>query len=242
MATKRFAVFDIDGTLIRWQLYHAIVDTLGQHGHMSPNVYKALRKARLAWKRRAAPDSFSAYELQLVSAYNTILSQLTTAQFDKAVDEVFTEYKDQVYTYTRNLLKELRKKQYVLLAISGSQSEIVSKIADYYGFDDYVGVEQERAGRRFTGIKSRVFAKKHRLLQHMIEKHGLIYTDSIGVGDSEGDISMLELVEQPIAFNPTRELFAHATKQGWKIVVERKNMVYELEPRSGTYLLAQTKR
>jgi ornithine cyclodeaminase/alanine dehydrogenase-like protein (mu-crystallin family) len=26
MNKNRFAVFDIDGTLIRWQLYHAVVD------------------------------------------------------------------------------------------------------------------------------------------------------------------------------------------------------------------------
>src|SRR3546814_11785501 len=27
---KKFAVFDIDGTLIRWQLYHAVVETVAK--------------------------------------------------------------------------------------------------------------------------------------------------------------------------------------------------------------------
>jgi len=235
---KPFAVFDIDGTLIRWQLYHAIVDTLGQQGHLEPNVYEALRAARIAWKQRTAPDSFQAYEAQLVKAYSAVLSQLTTTQFDRAVEAVYREYKDQVYTYTRDLLKNLKKKGYTLLAISGSQTEIVGKIAAYYKFDDYVGADQKRSGQRFTGQKSKVFAQKHLLLQELVKQHDLNYKGSIGVGDSEGDISMLELVEQPIAFNPTRALFEHATKNGWEIVVERKNMIYELNQENDRYTLA----
>ena len=53
---------------------------------------------------------------------------------------------------------------------------------------------------------------------------------------------MLSTVEQPIAFNPTKQLFEHARTYGWRIVLERKNMVYELEPRDGSYILAQTER
>jgi phosphoserine phosphatase len=49
---------------------------------------------------------------------------------------------------------------------------------------------------------------------------------------------MLEAVEQPIAMNPSQKLFDHAQKHGWKIVVERKNMIYELEDRDGSYVLA----
>lgn len=49
---------------------------------------------------------------------------------------------------------------------------------------------------------------------------------------------MLEIVEEAIAFNPSEKLFWHATRKGWKIVVERKNHVYELIQRNGTYVLA----
>ncbi len=39
---------------------------------------------------------------------------------------------------------------------------------------------------------------------------------------------MLEFVENPIAFNPEDTLFEKAKEQGWKIVIERKNVTYEL--------------
>jgi phosphoserine phosphatase len=42
----------------------------------------------------------------------------------------------------------------------------------------------------------------------------------------------------PIAFNPNKELFDHAREHGWNIVVERKNVVYELSAGKEQYVLA----
>ena len=39
---------------------------------------------------------------------------------------------------------------------------------------------------------------------------------------------MLELVERPICFNPSRELYKAAKRLGWKVVVERKDVVYDI--------------
>jgi len=48
------------------------------------------------------------------------------------------------------------------------------------------------------------------------------------------------MVEKPIAFNPDKELYEIAAKTSWKIVLERKNMIYELEKDSGRYELVKT--
>lgn len=235
---KRFAVFDIDGTLIRWQLYHATADTLVRLGHFDTDQYKSIKAARMAWKRRENDDSFKAYERQLVAIYQKSLLNLTQEQFDEAAKLVFEEYRDQVYTYTRDLIKDLKAKGYLLFAISGSQADIVSSIAGYYGFDDYIGTEYERHEGRFTGNNTLHAGSKHIILDKLVKKHGASYEGSIAVGDSEGDISMLEAVENPIAFNPTKKLLAMATQSNWSVIIERKNVVYKLEPRDGSYILA----
>src|SRR3989344_3226681 len=145
---RPFAVFDIDGTLIRWQLYHAIADAMVKRGYIAPYTYQAVREARMDWKRRSGSGSFKAYEKQLIDTYEKDLMELTSEQFMKAADTVFKEYKDQVYTYTRDLIEDLKKKGYVLFAISGSQVEIVEKIAKYWGFRDWVGtVYTSKKGR-----------------------------------------------------------------------------------------------
>jgi phosphoserine phosphatase len=41
-------------------------------------------------------------------------------------------------------------------------------------------------------------------------------------------MGFLKLVEHPIAFNPNQNLKAAAEANGWKIVVEKKDVVYEI--------------
>lgn len=236
---RPFAVFDIDGTLIRWQLYHAITDALARRGNIEPKIYEALRKARLEWKKRTGETSFKNYEEQLVAAYEKILEDISVGQIAKAAEEVFDEYKDQVYTYTRDLVKGLKEQGYMLFAISGSQIEIVAKVAGHYGFDDFVGTVYKHDGQKFTGAKEVGSFHKDKTLRRLVEKHGLDFDKSFAIGDSKSDIAMLELVENPIAFNPEKELFEYAKAKGWKVVIERKNVIYELHPGdNGQYLLA----
>jgi HAD superfamily hydrolase (TIGR01490 family) len=241
MATgRKFAAFDIDGTLIRWQLYHALADALAQKGHVKPKTYRTMRQARLAWKRRTG-STFKDYEKEVISIYEAVLKTLSLSQLEEAIDAVFDEYKDQTYTYTRELLRSLKQKGYLLFAISGSQTEIVGKIADYYGFDDYVGTIYERHRTGFSGSVIAVGSfNKDTSLRNLVKKYGVSFDGSIAVGDSTSDIKMLELVDSPIAFNPERALFEHAQKRGWKVIVERKNIVYELEKRGKDYELVKT--
>ena len=236
---NRFAVFDIDGTLIRWQLYHAVVDSLSKHSRVDQTAYKVVKDARTKWKQRESRESFKNYEDQLVDFYNSSVTNLKVKDFDQAVADVFDEHKDQVYRYTRDLIKDLKKQGYTILAVSSSQTEIVAKVANYYSFDDYIGTVFEQKDGKFTGQIDSPFASKDVALKTLVKKHGLDFKDSYGVGDSKSDIKMLSLVDNPIAFNPEQSLFDHAKANGWKVVVERKNIVYELQRKGGKYELAK---
>ncbi len=237
--STRFAVFDIDGTVIRWQLYHVIADKLANLGILGEAAKEKLRSSRMVWKRREHPESFKAYEHTLIEVYESALPNIKTEDFDKMVVSVIDEYKDQVYTYTRALIARLKKDNYTLLAISGSHHELVEQIAKYYGFDYWVGSHYERAGQGFSGEKFVASMDKKGVLEDLVSKHGLAYKESLAIGDSASDIPMLEMVDKPIAFNPDRALFKIASSKGWKIVIERKNMIYELEHKNGQYVLVQ---
>lgn len=238
MTEKKFAVFDIDGTLIRWQLYHAVVDKLATHGELGKTAKAELRAARMVWKRREHPESFKDYEQTLIDLYEKGIDKLKAAAFDNLVLEVINEYKDQVYVYSRELIKDLKMQDYLLLAISGSHHELVEQIAKHYGFDDFVGTDYERSGGGFSGKSHIASHDKSSVLKQLVKKHGLSYGGSLAIGDSASDIPMLELVEHPIAFNPDKTLFGTAKQHGWKIVLERKNMIYELNKDDGRYVLA----
>ncbi len=235
---QKFAVFDIDGTLIRWQLYHAVVDRLAKKGLLGVDAKEQLHQARMHWKRREDEAAFHTYERALISIYDAALPTLKPSDFDANVKEITHEYKNQSYTYTRDLAKDLKANGYMLLAISGSHNELVEQIASEYDFDDYIGSNYQRKDDTFTGEVEIASFDKRKHLQALIDKHSLSLVDSYAVGDSLSDAAMLEMVSNPIAFNPDRQLFTKAKQAGWKVVVERKNMIYELEPQDGTYILA----
>ncbi|MGH3106097.1 MAG: hypothetical protein ACRDM3_02750, partial [Rubrobacteraceae bacterium] len=60
----------------------------------------------------------------------------------------------------------------------------------------------------------------------------------VGMGDTLSDVGFLEMVETPIAFNPNRGLFEVARQWGWPIVVERKDVIYNLQTRLEDPVLA----
>lgn len=235
--SQPFAVFDIDGTVIRWQLYHAIVDALRRQNFIDTERYEAVRVARMSWKKRVGTDAFDEYEHELVQVFDEALKGLPVNMLEMAAQTVFSEYKEQTYIYTRDLIRDLKAKDYLLFVISGSPSLIVKKLADYYGFDDFAATNFPAKNGYFTGQQELSVGRKGELLQKLINKHELTTADSIGVGDSEGDIAMLELCARPIAFNPSKGLYNHARSKKWEIVVERKNVIYHMQPNQNHYRL-----
>ena len=226
---KKFAVFDIDGTLIRWQLYHAVVNRLGNMGVLDKEFAIETKDARRRWKNRQSDTTFQDYEYIFVKRWMEKMNQVPYKIYMKAVDEIIDEYIDQVYIYTRDLIKQLKKDGYFLLAISGSPNEMVEKIAEHYGFDDFIGANFLVGDNGyFTGETNGPVLNKDTYLKKLVKKHNLSWTDSIAVGDTGSDIKMLKLVEKPIAFNPNHELVTAAQDNGWPIIIERKSVIYEL--------------
>lgn len=238
----KFAAFDIDGTLFRWQLFHELVFTLKDMGCFDDATSKELDEAFLAW--RGWNMTFDEYEMFVVRAIENNLSSLPPNGFDRAARTIVEKSGHKVYKYTRDLITELKAGGYHVVAISGSQQEIIEPFAELYGFDGCIGALYERKDGVFTGKKLRhIPGNKAVLLGEYVAEHGLSFTDSIAVGDSAGDIPMLEIVEKPIAFNPAHDLLEHAITKGWQVVLERKNVAYELEKgHNGLYLLEKTSR
>lgn len=191
------------------------------------------------WKNREANFGFHDYESEIVTQFEAALNSLSPDDFSRIADEVIEEYKKQTYIYTRDLMKKLKEQKYVLLAISGSHQELVKKLAAHYGFDDSIGTTYLTDESGYTGEKDFPAHDKKTALQELVKKHSLTFKDSYAVGDSKGDAAMLQLVENPLAFNPDSELYKISTEKHWPIVIERKNVIYKLSYQDNQYLIEQ---
>jgi HAD superfamily hydrolase (TIGR01490 family) len=242
MKKQKFAAFDIDGTLFRSGLYREVAFELMKMGVLPNDVLEETTAKNREWRHRTHGNAFEEFELLLVNKMDSLLPQIKVRDYDTAVKKVIEKRAENVYVYTRDLIKDLKSNGYFLVAISGSQIELVEPFAKLYGFDAWVGQEWERGEEFFTGKIVKTHTKKDAILERLASTHNLTYTDSYAVGDSNGDTGMLSVVDNPIAFNPTYELYEQAVQNGWTIAVERKNVMYTLKPsESGEYQLADAK-
>lgn len=237
--SKKFAVFDIDGTIARTSLFFQIVDELISGGHLPMDYREQLDEKYKAYQHRQHTNAFKEYTDFIVTVLLQNLTQISVADYRNAVDAVIERSNNMVYVYTRDLITKLKNEGYFLMALSSSEQYAVEKFSEHFGFDLAVGEIYHQENGRFSGKFDGTHGKKDEVLQKHVASHSLSFEDSYAVGDSLSDAAMLRLVTHPIAFNPEDSLFEEAKKHGWTIVVERKNVIYRLESNSdGSYVLA----
>ncbi len=224
---KSLAIFDIDGTIFRSSLLIEITEALVQEGLFPKEARNVYAKAYENWANRK--DSYEKYIGAVIKAFEKNIKGVQHGDFVKVAKKVISFHRNRVYRYTRELVKDLKKKNYYLLAISNSPKEIVEEFCKKFGFNKVYGrvYEVGKTGK-FTGsvLYAELISDKAKILKRAVEKENLALKESIGVGDSEGDIAFLKMVKKPICFNPNKKLYQHAKRAGWKVVVERKDVIY----------------
>lgn len=226
---QKVAIFDIDGTIFRGSLLVELMEVLIERGIFKVESRRIYQQQKSQWLDRKG--DYEAYINAVVAAFMKNLKGVFYGDFKDAADTVVARYQDRTYRYTRDLVTELRRKGYYLLAVSHSPKGIVDIFGKRLGFNKIYGIIYDLGPTdRFTGTVTdpHLINNKGNILRRAVQKEKLTLKGSIGVGDTESDISFLELVEKPICFNPDEKLYKYAKRNKWKIVVERKNVIYEL--------------
>lgn len=229
MEKRSVAAFDIDGTTFRSSLLIELVDRLIENDIFPKEARAEFEDERIKWLDRKG--DYEKYINKVVGVFGKRIKGIPFGTVADIAGEVVEEKRNRVYRYTRDLIKDLKKKGYFLLAISHSPKFIVDGFGFELGFDKVYGTFYATgASGNFTGeIEDKdIIFNKAAVLTRAVRKENLSLKKSVAVGDTESDIAMLEMVDRPIAFNPNQELYAHAKRRGWEVVVERKDVIYTL--------------
>lgn len=226
---RKVAIFDIDGTIFRSSLLIELVEVLIELGLFPVSVRADYEKEKVKWLDREG--DYEAYIMAVVKVFMKNLKGLPYSEFLRASELVVARYRHRTYKFTEDLIKELKEEGYFLLAISKSPKGTLDLFCKDVGFDKTYGMLYETGpSELFTGnvIDEHLIANKSNIVRRACEKEGLTLEGSVGVGDTEGDITFLELVERPICFNPNLKLYKYAKRMGWETVIERKDVIYKL--------------
>lgn len=226
---QKIAIFDIDGTIFRKNLQFELINELSWMDIFPRKVRDQIVALYTNWLEHKG--TYEQYRKGLVDLYEKNIRGCNRRDIERASKLVVSFHQNRTYIFAEQLIRKLRQEDYHMIAISGSPIEIVNEFnIKHLNFDAVFGsvYEYDRKGL-CTGItKYEPVNHKGQLVKQYIYEHNMTLDDSYGIGDTESDASLLELVENPIAFNPNENLKAIAEERGWRIVVEKKDVIYDI--------------
>jgi len=230
MDSKRAVVVcDLDGTLFRSSLLVTLTRELVRREVFPKSVEKLCEGSEGEFQNKRG--EYGPFVRKLIDAFATNAKGIEYGVIADIAGELIEANRDRTFHYTRDLVRDLKKKGHYLLAVSYSPKVIVDGFAYELGFDKSYGVFYEiGASGRFSGdiADEHLIMNKGAILDRAVKKNNLTLHGSVGIGSTESDISMLDMTESSIAFNPNRVLYRHAKQKHWELVVENKDVIYEM--------------
>ncbi len=231
------AFLDIDGTLYRNSLMIEHFKKMVKYEVVDPNLWHtSVKAAFVEWRKRVG--EYEDYMLELVDIYYEALKGRRAADLEFISNQVIHLHGDIVYKYTRNRIHWHQSMGHKVFFISGSPDFLVSKMAGKYNIDGYRGTGYHLDDKGcFTGEVTPMWdsESKNKAIDGFVKAFQIDLAQSYAYGDTNGDLSMLSKVGHPIAINPAKELLLSIRKNPelrakTKIVIERKDVTYELTP------------
>ncbi|MGH3330552.1 MAG: HAD family hydrolase [Nocardioidaceae bacterium] len=111
-----------------------------------------------------------------------------------------------------------------VVIVSASGAEVVEPIGQMLGADGVIATRMEIEDGKYTGeIGFYAYAEnKATAITELALQKGYDLERSYAYSDSTTDVHMLEIVGNPYAVNPDKELRRHATAKGWPVLVFNK--------------------
>src|SRR3989344_688490 len=149
-AKRKVAVFDVDGTIFRSSLLIQLVNKLIEDVAFPEEARRVYGREYEKWLNREG--GYQEYIGAVVEAFNKYLKGVHYGALADAAEKVVGEQWKRVYRYTRDLIKDLKKKDYYLLAVSHSPKTVLDKFCPRMGFDKAYGIVYEIGPQEcFTG-------------------------------------------------------------------------------------------
>jgi HAD superfamily hydrolase (TIGR01490 family) len=231
------AFFDIDGTLFRNSLMIEHFKKMIKYEVMDPVIwYGNLKDSYSKWENRYG--DFEVYLEELADIYVKELKGMNKDYIEFIASQVININGDKVYKYTRSRVEWHKENGHKIFFISGAPDFLVEKMSLKYEATEYKATEYLVDGNNnFTGeiIKMWDSENKQRVLNKLVNKFEVELESSFAYGDTTGDLSMFQMVGNPIAVNPNRNLLMsikddQKLRDKTRIIVERKDLIYELSP------------
>ncbi|WP_017379817.1 HAD family hydrolase [Paenisporosarcina sp. TG-14] len=218
----RVAIFDFDGTLYPQETYKLMMNYLKQHPIHSSKYqpfYRALMKPYLAYKMKIYPENkMKAKSMQL---YLDALKGLHQQEIETYFEDMSKEMRNELnLSVVDRLQKHLIEGDHVLL-VSGAFTPMLNEVTRDFAIHNVIGTEIPMSNGKIDTNKALYHIqgeRKNEMIEKALQGLDIDWKNSSAYGDSISDITVLELVGNPVAVRPESRLRAVAEKRKWEIL------------------------
>jgi HAD superfamily hydrolase (TIGR01490 family) len=221
----KIALFDFDGTLVSSHLWSGLLKYYFKKRERLFSIFWFLI-SNLAltpfWKTGLISTK------KYYQSWGEDMARLMKGVDISRAKEIFDWLTDDYLlpTLKKNTFEKLKKHQedgYLIVLTSGSFQDLIKIFSSRLNIDFAVGTELEIVKNKFSGriIPPLCFAqgKAEKVKQFLTDNNLAIdFKESFAYSDSIFDLPILELVGNPVAVEPDKELLKTASTRGWRII------------------------
>lgn len=222
---KAAAFYDLDGTLVRTNLVHALMfQAKNQQG-----ILKSMRKTAFVG---AAIPAFFMTDVYSRSVFQEIFFKCYKGESEDRLrflsEELFDEVMHEaIYPGAYELIERSKALGLRQVLVTGALDFTVGPLARHLKIDDWITnrlefVDGFATGRLLPPVMAH--ASKATWIRTYAEKEGLSLSDSYCYTDSISDLPMLSVVGHPTAVHPDSRLRTTALHNNWPILDLRKEL------------------
>jgi HAD superfamily hydrolase (TIGR01490 family) len=211
------AFFDLDKTIIARSGPLALGRSFFREGLISRSLLLKAAYAQLVFHLMGA-DEAKMERIRLQA------SRLTEGWDVERVREIVSEVLEEVispliYAEALELIHDHGAAGRLICIVSSSPEEVVEPLAGMLRIDTYLATRPRIVDGRYTGELDFYCygSSKREAIRELATARDIDLEGSFAYSDSATDLPMLELVGNPVAVNPDRELRKIAMERGWRI-------------------------
>jgi len=212
----RLALFDLDHTLLPIDSADTWSHHVVQRGGLDPDLY-GVRIRQFAEEYRAGTfdiDAYVRFQMELLAAFPRDMLDAWHREF--MTNHVTPALREPA----RALVEQHRARGDELALVTGTNSYVVTPIAQALGIENVLAVEPEQRDGQFTGevIGTHTYQDgKVRKVQDWLAARGRAFEDTVTFfySDSINDLPLLERVTFPVVTNGDARLREVARERGW---------------------------
>lgn len=213
------AFFDVDGTLIRTNLVHALAFYAMNQGSVLGTAWQMVRTV-------ASIPFFWATDKVSRKLFNEVFYRYYQGQTEDRLavlaEDLFEEVlRPAIYPGTPRLLDEARRAGCRIVLCTGALDITMRPLARHLGVDDVIATRMHFVGGVATGrVVPPIIEGAHKALvvRDYCVREGLALEASHAYSDSFSDYPMLAVVGHPTAVNPDLRLRGVARAYEWPVI------------------------